>query len=66
MRNDKSTARLMSVRWPRLKKRAQHEARPEKLIAILDEIDDLLFSVEMRIAAQSGLVTRRSPSAPSH
>jgi hypothetical protein len=66
MRNNKSAERLMLERWPQLKKQAQNETRPEKLIAILDEIDDLLFCVEMRIAAKSGLVTRRSPSALSH
>jgi hypothetical protein len=66
MRNNRSVERLISERWPQLKKRAENETLPEKLIAILDEIDDLLFCVEMRIAAQSGLVTRRSPSALSH
>jgi hypothetical protein len=66
MRNNRSVERLISERWPQLKKRAENETLPEKLIAILDEIDDLLFCVEMRIAAQSGLVTRPSPSALSH
>jgi hypothetical protein len=66
MRNNESTERLMSERWPQLKKRPQNETEPAKLLAILDEIDELLFCVEMRIAAQSGLVTRRSPSALSH
>lgn len=54
MKNKEELERLMSQRWPKLKKRAQHETNPEKLIAILEEIDDLLFSVEMRIAAQNG------------
>jgi hypothetical protein len=54
MTNKLELERVLSERWPKLKKRAQHEKNPEKLIAILEEIDDLLFSVEMRIAAQSG------------
>lgn len=54
MKNPQPLERLMSERWPKLRKRAQHENNPEKLIAILEEIDDLLFIVEMRIAAQSG------------
>jgi|HubBroStandDraft_1064217.scaffolds.fasta_scaffold16014_5 hypothetical protein len=54
MKNKQALERLMTERWPKLKKRAQNENNPEKLIAILEEIDDLLFSVEMRIAAQSG------------
>jgi hypothetical protein len=54
MKNRQALEELMSERWPKLKKRAQHERNPEKLIAILEEIDDLLFMVEMRIAPQSG------------
>lgn len=54
MTNKEELERLLTGRWPKLKKRAQHEENPEKLIAILEEIDDLLFSVEMRIAAQRG------------
>ncbi len=54
MKNKQALERLMTERWPKLKKRAQNENNPEKLITILEEIDDLLFSVEMRIAADSG------------
>jgi hypothetical protein len=54
MKNRQARERLMTERWPKLRNRAQNENNPEKLIAILEEIDDLLFSVEMRIAAQSG------------
>ncbi len=53
MKNNQSLERLMSERWPKLKKRARNENDPEKLIAILEEIDDLLFIVEMRVAAQN-------------
>lgn len=53
MNNQQALERLMSERWPKLKKRAQREKNPEKLIAILEEIDELLFTVEMRIAARS-------------
>jgi len=58
MKNRQPLEQLMSERWPKLKKRAQHEKNCEKLIAILEEIDDLLFMVEMRIA-QSGRTRSR-------
>jgi hypothetical protein len=54
MKGKQRLEQLMSERWPKLKKRAQHERNPEKLIAILEEVDDLLFILEMRIAAQNG------------
>jgi len=58
---------LISRQWPELRKRAHHnvyrhgfefaqsqnEENPDKLIAILEEIDDLLFIIEMRIAGRS-------------
>jgi hypothetical protein len=53
MNNQKGAERLISQRWPKLKKRAQNENNPEKLIAILEEIDDLLSNLEMRIASQN-------------
>jgi len=59
MKNRQALERLMTERWPKLKKRAQNEDNPEKLITILEEIDDLLFSVEMRVAAQSGRAQTR-------
>ncbi len=34
----------ISQRWPKLKKRAQRETNPEKLILLLEEIEDLLFN----------------------
>ncbi len=54
MKSKPGPEELMFEQWPKLKKRAQHERNPEKLIAILEEIDDLLFNLEMRIAARSG------------
>jgi hypothetical protein len=59
MKNKQALEELMSERWPKLKKRAQRERNPEKLIAILEEIDDLLFMVELRIAPQSGQTRSR-------
>jgi hypothetical protein len=59
MKNKQALERLMTERWPKLKKRAQNENNPEKLIALLEEIDDLLFSVEMSIAAQNGRTQTR-------
>jgi hypothetical protein len=49
MKGEKNVERLIAERWPKLKKRAQIEDDPEKLIAIIEEIDDLLFMLEMRI-----------------
>ena len=45
---------LVLEQWPKLKKKAQGETDPERLIAILEEIDDLLFNMEMTIAALNG------------
>ena len=53
MNSTKGVERLMLRRWPGLKKRVQTENNPEKLIAILEEIDDLLSNLEMKIAAQN-------------
>ena len=53
MTGTKGVERLISERWPKLKKRAQNENDPEKLIAILEEIDNLLSNLEMKIAAQN-------------
>ncbi|HEY6764522.1 MAG TPA: hypothetical protein VI386_07110 [Candidatus Sulfotelmatobacter sp.] len=47
---------LISERWPKLKKQALAEQDPEKLIALLEEIDNLLFILETRIAGQDGIV----------
>ena len=51
--NTKAVERLITQRWPKLKKKLQAENDPAKLIAILQEIDDLLSNLEMRMAAQS-------------
>lgn len=51
MRSMKIVDRLISERWPDLKKRAEQETDYEALIAILGEIDDLLVHLERRIAA---------------
>ena len=49
MKNVRETERLISERWPKLKESAMNEGDPEKLITILEEIDDLLFVLEARI-----------------
>lgn len=51
---------LTSQRWSNLKRSAQRERDPEKLIAILGEIDDLLADLEKKIAAAD----RESSSRP--
>jgi hypothetical protein len=44
----------VSEQWPKLKQKAQNERSLEKLIGILEEIDDLLFKLELRIAVEGG------------
>jgi hypothetical protein len=51
--NTQGMEQLITQRWPKLKKKLQHENDPGKLIAILQEIDDLLSNLEMRMAAQT-------------
>ena len=51
MRSMKIVDRLISQRWPELKKWAEQETDQEALIAVLEEIDDLLAILERRIAA---------------
>ena len=63
MKSVKGIERLISQRWPKLKKRAQDENSPEKLVAILEEIDDLLSNLEMRIAAQNKNAGSRADTA---
>ena len=61
----KGIERLISERWPKLKFRAETEKNPEKLIAILEEIDDLLFNLEMRIASQNEMRSRGNAESQS-
>ena len=65
MTNQEELERLLTGRWPKLKKRAQHEENPEKLIAILEEIDDLLFIIETRVAGQSTVTNSRDANSIS-
>jgi hemerythrin superfamily protein len=51
MRNTIIVDRLISQRWPELKKWAEQETDQEALIALIEEIDDLLVLLERRIAA---------------
>jgi hypothetical protein len=60
MKKKQEFEKLITERWPKLKQKAQNEENPEKIIAILEEIDDLLFKVEMRIAAQNGRTQSRN------
>jgi hypothetical protein len=63
MKNVKEIDRLIEKRWPKLKRRAQNERNPGKLITILEEIEDMLFLLEMRIAAHHGSLPERSAAA---
>ena len=49
MTTDKNIDRLISKRWPALKKKAQSEQDLERLMALLVEIDELVFNVEMKV-----------------
>jgi hypothetical protein len=51
MRSRKIVDRLISERWPDLKKRAEQETDHEALINLIEEIDELLVHLEQRIAA---------------
>jgi hypothetical protein len=44
---------LVSERWPKLKKQVQDERNPEKLIALVKEIEELLFNLEMRMICEN-------------
>jgi hypothetical protein len=60
MKTTKGVERLISEHWPKLKQQAQNEDDPEKLIAILEEIDDLLFNLEMRVTARDRNMNSRA------
>jgi hypothetical protein len=64
MKTGKRTEILISKQWPKLKNSAQNETDPEKLIRILEEIEDLLFNLEMRLASEYGKRCTRD-EAPS-
>lgn len=49
MTADKNMDRLIFIKWPELKKRAQSEQDLERLMALLVEIDDVLLNLEMRV-----------------
>lgn len=53
MKRTKGVERLISERWPKLKERAQNEDDPEKLIPILEEVEDLLLNLEIRFGAEA-------------
>ena len=57
---DKNMDRLIFIKWPELKKRAQGEQDLEKLMTLLVEIDELLFNLEMRVRVKddTGFNTR--------
>jgi hypothetical protein len=63
MTNTKDFDRLIEKRWPTLKKRAQNERNAGKLITILEEIEDQLFLLEMRIAVHNGSTPARGAAA---
>ncbi len=65
MKSGKRLELLMSERWPKLKKKAQNETDPEKLIPILEEIEDLLFNLEMRLASEYGKRCTTTDAGPN-
>ena len=52
MKSANDLEQLVLEKWPKLKETVQKEKSPEKLIAVLEEIEDLLFNLEMRIAVE--------------
>jgi hypothetical protein len=54
VRSKRGSEQLIYERWPKLKKRAQRERNLQKLVAVFEEIDDLLFNIEMKVAAEAG------------
>lgn len=52
MNSTASVDQLISKRWSKLKQKAQNENDPERLISVLEEIDDLLSNLELRIATE--------------
>ena len=46
--------RVISERWPELKQRALHEQDVEKLIPILEEIENFLVALESIVTAAKG------------
>lgn len=53
MKNDNTIETIILGRWPQLKKKAQNEGDADKLIAIIEDIDELLSDLELKIEAQA-------------
>jgi hypothetical protein len=49
MKNEITLVRLVK-QWPDLKKRADNETDPQRLIAVLREIDEFLLRLEITVA----------------
>jgi hypothetical protein len=49
MKNESRVERLISEQWPKIRKRAQNENDLDRLTAIVEDIDDLLSILEMRV-----------------
>lgn len=65
MRSMKIVERLITERWPDLKQRAEKETDYDTLIAILGEIDEVLFILEQRIAANDHALAMCDGSDPT-
>ena len=64
MKNTGMMERLIAEQWRELKKKAQNATDPERLIAVLEEIDSLLFRLETTAAAM-GAPTRSTDDGNS-
>jgi hypothetical protein len=49
MKNDTTLAQLIE-QWPDLKKRTEDETDPDKLIALVSDLEDFLLRLEARVA----------------
>lgn len=65
MTTDKNMDRLISKSWPELKKKAQSEEDLERLMALLVEIDELVFNLEMKVRVKddAGFNARAEPKS---
>lgn len=60
MQSQQGPKQLISGRWQELKKSAQNETDPDKLIAIIEEIDDLLFILERITGSRTGNISSKT------
>jgi len=53
MKSAERVSDLISIQWPRLEKRARGERNLKRLIAVFEQMENLLFNVEMISATRN-------------